>query len=172
MRNDSWAELSHAFVMAITAGAKVLCCGNGGSATHASHLTAELVGRFEKGSERPSFPAINLAGDLAVVTAIANDFGFENVFKRQVEAYGKKGDILIAFSTSGNSPNIMRALEAASASDMVTILFTGSTVPDDQVDFVNYVIRSTSGQTPIIQEEHTKMIHNLCADLEVFYWAG
>lgn len=144
-------------------GGKVLICGNGGSAAHAQHLAAELVGRFQ--SERDGYSAISLSADASVLTAIANDFGFENVFSRQVEALGQPGDILVAISTSGRSENIIKAMRAADRRSMPVVLLTGELYagtrgPDDVVIIV------PSADTAMIQEMHQVVIHCLCARIE------
>ncbi len=103
---------------------KILACGNGGSAASAQHFAAELVGRFER--ERPELPALSLAADASLLTALANDYAFEHVFARQVRALGAKGDVLLAISTSGDSPNILAAIGAARERDMRVVALTGA----------------------------------------------
>ncbi len=114
---------ARALIATIASGNKVLICGNGGSAADAQHFAAELVGRFEK--ERASYPAIALTTDSSALTAIGNDYGFEQVFSRQVEGLGRKADALIAISTSGNSPNILEAVRKASSMGIGTIGLLG-----------------------------------------------
>ena len=121
---DSAIEtLGRTLCQSIQEGNKVLFAGNGGSAADAQHLAAEIVGRFEK--ERSSLAAIALTTDSSTLTSIANDYGFESIFSRQVEALGQEGDVLVAISTSGNSPNILKAVEAAKANGLITIGLLG-----------------------------------------------
>jgi len=107
----------------LLADGKILACGNGGSAADAQHFAAEMVGRFER--ERPELPAISLATDTSILTAVANDYSFEQVFAKQVRALGTKGDVLLAISTSGNSPNVIAAIEAARDREMLVVALTG-----------------------------------------------
>ena len=110
-------------VAALKDGKKLLFCGNGGSACDAMHIAGEFVGRFV--DDRTALPAIALSADTGIITAVANDYSYDYIFARQVEALGQAGDVLIAMSTSGKSPNIVRALEAATRKGLVTVLFTG-----------------------------------------------
>ena len=141
---------------------KILACGNGGSASDAQHFSAELVGRFER--ERPELPAISLVTDASLLTAVANDYAFEQVFAKQVRALGAKGDILLAISTSGNSPNIVTAIVAAHEREMRVVALTGKgggragelLVPEDVHVCVPHA------RTMRIQEVHLLIIHCLC----------
>jgi D-sedoheptulose 7-phosphate isomerase len=133
--------------VALENGNKVLVCGNGGSAADAQHFAAELVGRMR--SERRPYPAIALTTDTSILTAIANDYGWEQVFSRQVEAVGDPGDVLIGISTSGRSENVLEALRAARRRNMRTIVLTGP-----------------STDTQRVQEVHTAILHTLCEYLE------
>jgi len=117
------AEAAHAVLGAITAGGKVLVCGNGGSAADAQHFAAEFVGRFER--ERPGLAAIALTTDTSILTAIGNDYDFNSIYSKQVQALGHPGDVLIAISTSGNSGNILAAVDAAHDKDLTVIALTG-----------------------------------------------
>ena len=117
------ADAVQALVNCITAGGKVLTCGNGGSAADAQHFAAEFVGRFER--ERPGLAAIALTTDTSILTAIGNDYDFNSIFAKQVQALGAPGDILLAISTSGNSGNVLAAVDAARAKDMTVIALTG-----------------------------------------------
>ncbi len=144
-------------------GGKLLFCGNGGSAADAQHWAGELVSRFYY--DRPGLAAIALTTDSSILTAIGNDYGYDYTFARQVEALGRGGDVLIAISTSGNSPNVLRAAEAAKARGMHVIGFTGrgggklSTLSDT-------CFRIPSEETPRIQEGHEFLGHLLCALIE------
>ncbi len=146
-------------INALKNGNKLLVCGNGGSAADAQHLAGELIVRFE--TERKSLPAIALTTDTSILTAAGNDYGFDSIFSRQVEALGNKGDVLIAISTSGNSPNILKAIEAAKSKGMEVIGLTGrdggkmSSLPVQ-----NIIIPSNT--TARIQECHILIIHTWC----------
>ena len=147
----------------LRAGRKILACGNGGSAADASHFATELVVRFAK--DRRAEPAICLASDGGVLTAAANDYGFDEIFARQVAAFGKPGDALICLTTSGKSKNIVRALEEAKARKLKTIALLGrdggSTIGVADVDLL---VRSNS--TARIQEAHQLLLHILCEIIE------
>ncbi|MDH5577469.1 MAG: phosphoheptose isomerase [Betaproteobacteria bacterium] len=117
------ARAAEAMGAALRAGGKVLACGNGGSAADAQHFAAELVNRFER--ERPPLAALSLAADSSNLTSIANDYGYEQVFEKQVRALGRKGDVLLAISTSGNSPSVLRAMAAARELGLVMVALTG-----------------------------------------------
>ena len=141
---------------------KILACGNGGSAADAQHFAAELVGRFER--ERPELPAIALTTDTSLITAIANDYSFEHVFAKQVRALGARGDVLLAISTSGNSPNVVAAVVAAHEREMRVVALTGKgggkigemLAPEDVHLCVPHA------RTMHIQEVHILTIHCLC----------
>ncbi|HET9751202.1 MAG TPA: phosphoheptose isomerase [Casimicrobiaceae bacterium] len=141
---------------------KILACGNGGSAADAQHFAAELVGRFER--ERPELPAIALTTDTSLLTAVANDYSFEHVFAKQVRALGAKGDVLLAISTSGNSPNVIAAIAAAHEREMRIVALTGKgggnigemLAPEDVHLCVPHA------RTMRIQEVHILTIHCLC----------
>jgi D-sedoheptulose 7-phosphate isomerase len=143
----------------LRAGNKLLVCGNGGSAADASHFATEFVVRFMK--DRPAYPAICLAADGGLLTAAGNDYGFDEIFARQVAAFGLPGDVLICLTTSGRSKNIERALQEAKARKLKTIVFLGrdggSTVGIADVDLL---VRSNS--TARIQEAHQLLLHVLC----------
>jgi D-sedoheptulose 7-phosphate isomerase len=145
-------------------GNKLLVCGNGGSAADASHFATEFVVRFIK--DRPAYPAICLAGDGGLLTAAGNDYGFDEIFARQVAAFGVKGDLLVCLTTSGKSRNIERALQEAKARELKTIAFLGrdggSTIGMADVDLL---IRGDS--TARIQEAHQLLLHVLCETIEV-----
>lgn len=141
-------------------GGKVLLCGNGGSAADCQHMAAEFVSRLVKDFERPGLPAIALTTDTSFLTAFSNDCGFEGIFERQVQALGKPGDILIGISTSGNSTNVIRAVEAARAANMRTIILTGS--GGRLAEMADIAISVPSGDTQYIQEAHLAIEHTIC----------
>jgi phosphoheptose isomerase len=147
----------------LRAGNKLLVCGNGGSAADASHFATELVVRFAK--ERRAYPAICLASDGGLLTAAGNDYGFDEIFARQVAALGQSGDVFICLTTSGKSKNVLRALEEAKARELKTIAFLGrdggSTIGMADVDIL---VRSDS--TARIQEAHQLLLHVLCETIE------
>lgn len=146
------------------AGGKVLLCGNGGSAADCQHMAAEFVSRLTADFERPGLPAIALTTDTSFLTAFANDYDFEGVFERQVQTLGKPGDVLIGISTSGNSANVIRAVEAARAADMRTIVLTGS--GGRLAGMANVSISVPSANTQHIQEAHLAIEHILCGLVE------
>jgi D-sedoheptulose 7-phosphate isomerase len=146
------------------AGGKVLLCGNGGSAADCQHMAAEFVSRLTKDFERPGLPAIALTTDTSFLTAFANDCGFEGIFERQIQALGKPGDVLIGISTSGNSPNVIRAVEAAQAADMRTVVLTGS--GGRLAGMAHVVIAVPSTNTQYIQEAHLAVEHIMCELVE------
>mgnify|MGYP000391822012 CR=1 FL=1 len=149
-------------VQALLNGNKILSCGNGGSAGDAQHFSAELLNRYE--TERPSLPAIALTTDSSTITSIANDYHYDETFSKQVRALGNQGDVLLAISTSGNSRNVIKAIEAAVARDMPIIALTGK----DGGDIAGLLgendveIRVPSARTARIQEVHLVVIHCLC----------
>ena len=149
-------------VTALQAGRKILFAGNGGSAADAQHLAGELVSRFNY--DRPGLAAVALNTDTAILTAIGNDYGYERVFARQVEAIGVEGDVLVAISTSGRSPNVLAAVAAARARGIVTIALCGAGGP--LAETCDVALRMPSEQTPHIQEGHIIVGHTLCALIE------
>ncbi len=149
-------------VQALLNGKKILSCGNGGSAGDAQHFSSELLNRYE--TERPSLPAVALTTDTSTLTSIANDYHYDEIFSKQIRALGNNGDILLAISTSGNSKNVIKAIEAAVARDMPIIALTGrdggdiaGLLGDNDVE-----IRVPSARTARIQEVHLLVIHCLC----------
>lgn len=143
----------------LAAGGKLLLVGNGGSAADAQHIAAELVGRYMR--SRSGLAAIALTTDTSALTAIANDFGYEEVFSRQVEALARAGDVLLAYSTSGNSPNILKAVAAARSSGCITVALTGNGGGKLAAQ-VDHVFTVPSSSTPRIQEAHAFIGHALC----------
>ena len=148
---------------AMTLGNKILICGNGGSAADAQHFAAELTGRYLK--ERRSYPALALTTDTSALTAIGNDYGFDSVFSRQIEGLGKAGDILIAISTSGRSPNILKAVEVAKARGLRTIGLLGRD-GGTLKDLVDDAFIVPSEVTARIQEIHEMILHFLCESMD------
>ena len=141
---------------------KILSCGNGGSAADAQHFSAEMLNRFEM--ERPGLPALALTTDSSTLTSIANDYQFAEVFSKQIRALGQKGDILLAFSTSGESHNIIHAIDAAHDRDMTVIVLTGREGGQiaDMMKDDDFELRVPSWSTARIQEVHIMIIHSLC----------
>jgi len=162
---DDLARAVERVVGAYRGGGKVLFCGNGGSAADCQHLAAELVSALNHDRPRPALAAIALTTDTSFLTASANDFGFERVFERQLEALGRPGDVLIAISTSGNSPNVLRALERARASGIGTVLLTGES-GGKAAGLAEVAVRVPSRDTQHIQEVHIALGHVLCALVE------
>ena len=156
-------KIADVMAQALQSGGKILICGNGGSAADAQHIAAELVSRYEM--ERAAMAAIALTTDTSALTAIGNDYGFDHVFERQILALGKSGDVLIAISTSGKSPNILRALEAAKKNGLVTIGFTGAK-DSTMIARCDQVLRAPSEKTPIIQQIHITAAHVICGLIE------
>ena len=153
----------HLCIQSLANNGKLLICGNGGSASDAQHFAAELVGRFEK--ERGAWPAIALTTDTSIITALGNDYGFEYCFSRQVAALGTKGDILIAMSTSGNSPNILRAAGAARDLDMKVIALTGQH-GGALGPLADILFAVPAKRTARIQEIHEICLHALAENIE------
>jgi D-sedoheptulose 7-phosphate isomerase len=152
---------------ALRKGRKVLFFGNGGSAADAQHLAAELVCRFRP--DRAALPGISLSTDTSVLTAVGNDYGYDKVFSRQIEALGQPGDIAIAMSTSGNSASVIQAIDTARAKGLFTIGFSGET-GGQMKDRVEVLFRVPSRTTPRIQETHQLLGHIICelVDRELF----
>jgi len=156
------ADAVSAVVGCITAGGKVLACGNGGSASDAQHFAAEFIGRFER--ERPGLAAIALTTDTSIITAIGNDYDFNSIFSKQVQALGQPGDVLVAMSTSGNSGNVLAAVDAAHAKEMTVIAFTGrgGGKMRDKLMETDVHICVPHERTARIQEVHILALHCLC----------
>jgi D-sedoheptulose 7-phosphate isomerase len=150
-------------VMGLKNHKKILIAGNGGSAADAQHIAGELVSRFY--FDRPGLPAIALTTDTSILTAIGNDYGYENVFSRQIQALGIPGDIFIAYSTSGCSKNIIRALEIAKEKQLITIGFSGLGI-GPMHDLCDILLPAPSHSTPKIQEVHLVLGHILCGLIE------
>lgn len=144
-------------------GGKTLLAGNGGSAADAQHIAGELVNRFY--FHRPGIPSIALTTDSSIVTSIGNDYGFDQVFSRQMEAMGNKGDVFIAISTSGNSKNLIKAIKVAKEKGLTTVGLTGGT-GGQMAELCDYCIKVPSTETPRIQESHILIGHILCYLIE------
>ena len=142
---------------------KILLCGNGGSFADAQHMSAELLGKFYLDRE-PIFAEV-LSTNLSYLTAVANDYSYEEIFSREVRAKGREGDILIGISTSGNSKNVIKALEAANKLKMITVGLTGKD-GGRMEDFCKYLVRVPSNDTPRIQEAHILIAHIICEIVE------
>jgi D-sedoheptulose 7-phosphate isomerase len=156
--HDLVAQAATRIVKSLCGGGKVLFCGNGGSAADAQHLAAEFTGRYLK--ERRALPALALHANTSSLTAIGNDYGFDQVFARQLEALGKEGDVLVGISTSGNSRNVLRAMEVAKSKSIYTIALTGS--GGTMKDVADCAICIPSTETPRIQECHILTGHIIC----------
>ena len=164
---DDIVAIADAIVIAMRKGGKLLVAGNGGSAGDAQHIAGEFLSRLN--FDRNPLPAIALTTDSSVLTAIGNDYGFDKVFERQVRGLARPGDILLAISTSGRSPNIIAALQAARGLGVVTIGFTGSGERDMNA-LCDYSLRAPSDSTPLMQQIHIIAAHAICGlvELELF----
>jgi D-sedoheptulose 7-phosphate isomerase len=156
-------RIADAIIAALRADKTLPIIGNGGSAADAQHIAAEIVGRYKK--DRLGYAAIALTTDSSALTAITNDYGFEQVFARQVEGLGQRGDVLLALSTSGRSPNILAALRKARAQGLVTIGFTGTKGEAMGVS-CDHLWIAPSDDTPVIQQIHLAVAHGLCEAIE------
>jgi D-sedoheptulose 7-phosphate isomerase len=160
---DLIQQIAAALTHALRTAHKILLCGNGGSAADAQHVAAELMGRFAR--ERAAWPVLALTTNSSAMTAIANDYDFERVFARQVEGLAAAGDIVVGISTSGNSPNVIRALETARAKGCLTIGLTGED-GGYLKDVADLCFRAPSNNTPRIQEAHIVVWHMVCELVE------
>ena len=156
---ETIVEMAQTLIRTLRAGGCIYICGNGGSAADAQHMAGELVGRFLR--ERRALPAVALTTDASILTALGNDYGFETVFERQVEALVGEGDCLVGISTSGNSPNVVRAVAAARRQGACTLALTGPT--GGRLAEAAHICLTTPGSpTPRVQEGHAVVIHILC----------
>lgn len=169
---DPIATAGNQMLRCLLDGKKILCCGNGGSAGDAQHFSAELLNRFER--ERPGLPAIALTTDSSTITAIANDYRYEEIFSKQVSALGGSGDVLLAISTSGNSPNVVAAIEAAHDREMTVVALTGKDggTMAPLLQDADTEIRVPSSRTARIQEVHLVVIHCLCDYIDTQLFGG
>lgn len=157
------AQVAEAALGCLRSGGKIALCGNGGSASQAQHLAGELVGRFRR--ERPAYAALALTTDTAILTAIGNDYGYEEVFRRQVEGLLVPGDLLIALSTSGNAENILRAVDEAKRRRVTTVGLTGQG-GGRLAEVADLCLRVPHAQTSTVQEAHLAIGHLLCDLIE------
>jgi D-sedoheptulose 7-phosphate isomerase len=160
---DRILEVAKLIAGAFNDGKKLILFGNGGSSTDASHIAAEFVNRFKR--ERPGLPAIALNTDMAVITSIANDYDFSEIFSKQLKALAEEGDVVIAISTSGNSPNILKAMDVAKRKKLTTIALTGMK-GDKFASRAAYAFIVPSASTPRIQETHITLGHVICQMVE------
>ncbi len=160
---ESVERLANAVVISLEKGGKILIFGNGGSAADAQHMAAEFVNRFRM-NRRP-LPAIALTTDSSVLTSVANDFDFSLIFSKQVDALAAEGDVVIGISTSGNSPNVLKGLEAARGKNAITAGFTGKQTAEME-PLCDIIISAASDDTPRIQEVHIFIIHIICELVE------
>jgi D-sedoheptulose 7-phosphate isomerase len=160
---DVARTITSAMIDALRSGNRILIIGNGGSAADAQHIAAEIIGRYRQ--DRPAYAAIALTTDSSALTSIANDYGFEQVFARQVEGLGQRGDVLLALSTSGKSPNILAALRLARERGLVTVGFTGSKGENLRA-LCDHVLLAPSDDTPVIQQIHLAVAHGICDEIE------
>jgi len=156
---DRIIEVAKAIANAFDDGKKVILFGNGGSSTDASHIAAEFINRFKR--ERPSLPAIALNTDMAVITSIANDYDFSEIFSKQLKSLSEEGDIVIALSTSGSSPNILKAMDVAKRKKLTSVALTGAK-GEKFASRATYAFVVPSDSTPRIQETHITLGHVLC----------
>ena len=164
-RIEIFSKIIDEAVRCYHSGGKLLLCGNGGSAADAQHLATELVSKFYK--EREALPAVALNVNTSTITAIANDYQYDKVFSRQVEAFGKEGDVLLGISTSGKAKNVIEAFKMGEKKGIRTILFTGDLEADSEImNYANIVFRVPSKDTPRIQEMHILLGHILCEEIE------
>lgn len=167
VRESDVATVSHTIAKvvaaALKAGNKILLIGNGGSAADAQHIAAEIVGRYKL--ERPAWAAMALTTDTSALTAISNDYGFDQVFARQVQGLGHKSDVLIALTTSGRSPNILAALKIARELGIVTVVFTGLKGEALRAS-CDHLMIAPSDDTPVIQQIHMMSLHAICDQVE------
>src|SRR3954470_18153445 len=156
-------KIAAAIIAALRSGNKLLIIGNGGSAADAQHIAAEIIGRYRR--DRPAYAAIALTTDTSALTSIANDYGFEQIFARQVEGLGRRGDVLLALSTSGKSPNILSALRLARERGLVTVGFTGSKGENLRA-LCDHLLVAPSDDTPVVQQIHLAIAHGICDEIE------
>nr|WP_205524231.1 D-sedoheptulose 7-phosphate isomerase [Rhodopseudomonas sp. WA056] len=155
--------IAAASIAALRQGRKILIAGNGGSAADAQHIAAEIIGRYKR--ERGAWPAVALTTDTSALTAIANDYGFERVFARQVEGLGQQGDVFIGITTSGRSPNILAALEVARRRGLVTVGMTGPS-RGSMGALCDHLLIAPGPETALVQQIHLMAAHAICDEIE------
>lgn len=172
MLPDSIVKAGFLMVQALLNGGKILTCGNGGSAGDAQHFSSELLNRFER--ERPSLPAMALTTDTSTLTSIANDYSYNEVFSKQIRALGNPGDVLLAISTSGNSANVVQAMQAAHDKELLVVTLTGKDGGKmaDMYGQDDVELRVPSDSTARIQEVHLVIIHALCDFIDQQLFGG
>ncbi|WP_346295454.1 D-sedoheptulose 7-phosphate isomerase [Rhodopseudomonas sp. P1] len=156
--------IAAASIQALQQGRKILLAGNGGSAADAQHIAAEIIGRYKR--DRAAWPAVALTTDTSALTAIANDYGFERVFARQVEGLGQPGDVFIGITTSGRSPNIIAALEVARQRGLVTVGMTGPS-GGSMGTLCDHLLIAPAPETALVQQIHLMAAHAICDEIEV-----
>lgn len=156
---EQMVDVARAIAVSLARGGKVMFCGNGGSAADSQHLAAEFVNRFKM--ERPPLPGLALTTDTSILTAVGNDYSFDQVFEKQVQALARPGDVLVGMSTSGTSANVLRALREARSRDVTTIGMTGQN-GGDMMAASDYLIQVPCGDTPVVQEIHIAAGHVIC----------
>ena len=166
--NDEFDRIVAATLAVLEAGGKIMAAGNGGSAADAQHFTAEFVAKYK--IEREAYPAMALTTDTSALTAIGNDYAFENIFERQVEAFGKPGDILFCMTTSGNSQNIIKAIMAARSRGVLTVALLGKGGGHTK-EMADFEIVVPSDNTPRIQEAQKIILHSVAEEVEKQYHA-
>lgn len=160
---DAARKIAEVIAASLRGGNKLLIAGNGGSAADAQHIAAEIVGRYKK--DRPAYAALALTTDTSALTAIGNDYGFEHVFARQVEGLGRRGDVLLALTTSGRSPNILAALKTARQQGLITVGFTGAKGATLAAS-CDHLLVAPSEDTAVIQQIHMAFAHGICEVIE------
>jgi D-sedoheptulose 7-phosphate isomerase len=167
LSNEAILELigsvSEQIIAALSRGSRVIFAGNGGSAADAQHLAAEFVSRFE--FDRPGLPALSLATDTSMITAIGNDYGYERLFLRQLQAQARPGDVFVGLTTSGRSPNVLAAFDACKALQVTSVALCG--LGGELENKVDFLLRVPSSHTPRIQECHILVGHMICAEVEL-----
>jgi D-sedoheptulose 7-phosphate isomerase len=160
---DVARKIAAAIIAALRSGNKLLIAGNGGSAADAQHIAAEIIGRYKQ--DRAGYAALALTTDTSALTSIANDYGFEQVFARQVEGLGQRGDVLMTLSTSGKSPSILAALRLARERGLVTVGFTGAK-GDSLRALCDHLLVAPTDDTPVVQQIHLAVAHGICDEVE------
>jgi D-sedoheptulose 7-phosphate isomerase len=161
---DAARNIAKAIADALRSGHKLLIAGNGGSAADAQHVAAEIIGRYKK--ERTAYAAVALTTDTSALTAIGNDYGFEHIFSRQLEGLGRRGDVLLAITTSGRSPNILAALKTARQQGLVTVGFTGAKGTTSMAASCDHLLVVPSDDTAVIQQIYMAYAHGICDVIE------